>query len=531
MKDIISKYPVFNRNHKLFLFIICIAVIQFLSLSYAKADTCYVSGDLIYLKNQAILKSKTSSWKLEGLEIKKLLQSPTQVHVEGNCNSLTNILTIKNLIKIKPGLDKEVTFNQPNSSVLAQVPYSSRAIQFAKHYQSISDSLHHHLGEPKVITSLAFESHVVKDVALQLEKLESGIRLGKALRELKDYKFSKIAPFFKELLSLMSDAKMASVIFKYGIKPFITNSPLNWGWHHLDKIILDLESLYENMSAMNMHIFSFMTSIDKSPLDLYFNTYLQQGKYFNGRIVFPDDTNKLLEDAFYKLYLAYNSQDLEVRKKLSLEFSILLIAHEQIHAQDYYDQIKDQHKILAGSLQVIDPIGKYKLAKNNWALFNTRFSLVNKLQYDVRNITSEMILNNTYKKGTIPHYYQSRIYHRKSLSMLEAPKDLDELLPSTISIDANLDIAIKLIKSSGCLGCHKIDSLNAGGIVGPDLSKVGLKLSFNDIKTSIIDPEQVISTDCLTAPTCASGLMPKTYSESLTETEIDIMSDYLSKLR
>jgi len=73
-----------------------------------------------------------------------------------------------------------------------------------------------------------------------------------------------------------------------------------------------------------------------------------------------------------------------------------------------------------------------------------------------------------------------------------------------------------LIYGVGCIVCHSIG--RTGGQVGPALTNIGRKLSSDDLKRLLRNPEELLP----------DGKMPQLY---LTEQEIDGLAGYLSKLR
>lgn len=521
----LSNISVLTNSFTFKVVIVLIACQQYTAKASPLSKNCYITGQISQENQvQSLTTSKNKKWTLTKLippeNVGKVL------HISGPCTN--SKVKADFYLKVKNSANLEnIKFNTPSEKIFALQPFSKRALGFASEYQKLSDNLHKHIGEPMVITSLAFESHVVKDVFVQLQNLEKAILMGKNLLAVGKKDFKKIKPFLKDFFKLLGNKNMSKALFKYGIKPFFTTPIKDWGWHNLVKIVKDLEKLHENMSAMNMHIFSFMTSDTQSPLKNYYDAYREAGVYFNGRVDFPEDTNNLLKEAFYNLYLLYNTENLIKRKVYSLNFSLLLIAHEQMHAQKYYDKIKNQHELLAGSLEVLDPIGKYKLVKDNWANFNVRFSLDKGTT--LFSVTPEQVVNNEFNKGTIPHYYYSRIFHQDSLELLKQPIELQNF---KIENDNNTfkETAKNILSQTGCLGCHKAGPGLPGGTVGPDLGKLGKRLSFNEIKESIISPDKIISKHC-NGNLCAAGVMPKNYNSILTEDEINEISNYLKELK
>ncbi len=84
-----------------------------------------------------------------------------------------------------------------------------------------------------------------------------------------------------------------------------------------------------------------------------------------------------------------------------------------------------------------------------------------------------------------------------------------------------------LFGTAGCAGCHAING--QGGGIGPELTKVYATKGPDYIKESILTPNAVIATTCPTGA-CPSGIMPQTFSESLSETDINAIIEYLKSV-
>jgi cytochrome c551/c552 len=427
-----------------------------------------------------------------------------------------------------PAANKNMpTFTTPPSSILGIRPYSARAIEFAKHYQEMSEQLHNYLGEPRVITSLAFESHVVNDVSKNLKNLEDSIALAEQLKATKTGDIKAVGKFIKDLPGVLTSKESAMATYRYGLKPFIDLPIEKWGWHNLDQIIMELKELHENMAAMNMHIFSYMTSPQVSPLVVFFKQIAKCDPKFNGYMNFPNDKNGVLREAFHKLYLLSESKEVEERKKHSYDFSILLIAHEQMYAQTYYDRISKQHEKLAGLFKVNDPVGQYQLIDKSWADFNVRFSL--NIEKSPENLTASDILKTTRKPGTITGYYESRIFAKNALSLLVSPKfPIVPEGPKPAAVDENR--GMKLLTQYGCVGCHSTSGATTTSTVGPNLGKVGSYLNKEKIKQAILNPNAEISNHC-SGKQCASNIMPQNYKDIIKPEEIDFLVQYISELK
>lgn len=469
-----------------------------------------------------------------------------------DCQYITNLFSKKSLAVISgllttslfqlgsPSIilaapSSEIAVNQiifetePDARILAIKPYSQRALGFAQVYAELSKQVNQYLGEPQVITTLAFESHVVKDVSENLELLEKTIQVAKALRATRDFQFSEIFPFFSGTFEILTKPGTFGGFYAYAVAPFFQNAPWNWGWRHLDASIKELESLHENMSAMNMHIFRYMTNPGTSALTKYFKAAQDKGKDFDGWVYFVDDQQDILREAFHRFYLIKNSKNLKERKQLSWEFSILMIAFEQIQAQKYYDAISSPHEKLAGSFFVEDPIGHYNLAKASWADFRVRFSLPLDRPLDMLQIDSKTILANSVRPGTIPHYYWSRIQSDKALLMLAPPAKVKNFrAPYLDEVQSpSQGLAQRILNAQGCLGCHTHSGAGGTGVVGPDLTHIGSRLDANEIQQSIFAPNAVISNHCPTSNgSCPIDVMPN-YSQKMSMDDLQVIANFL----
>ncbi|MEM8862803.1 MAG: hypothetical protein AAGD96_31210, partial [Chloroflexota bacterium] len=111
-------------------------------------------------------------------------------------------------------------------------------------------------------------------------------------------------------------------------------------------------------------------------------------------------------------------------------------------------------------------------------------------------------------------------------------------IPAATSTPAPLEgqDAETILLNSGCLACHVIGDLGDHGKVGPDMTNIGanaaalgapLGLSGSEyVRRSILYPNEYIAPDCPNGP-CLSNIMPKTYGERLTATQLETMVAYL----
>jgi cytochrome c2 len=89
--------------------------------------------------------------------------------------------------------------------------------------------------------------------------------------------------------------------------------------------------------------------------------------------------------------------------------------------------------------------------------------------------------------------------------------------------------AEEIIGELGCAACHTLEAVGAEGVVGPDLSAIGSRLTAEEIRTSILDPDAIIAEDCPGAP-CAAGIMPKDFGSRLTGSQLELLVSFLSAL-
>lgn len=92
--------------------------------------------------------------------------------------------------------------------------------------------------------------------------------------------------------------------------------------------------------------------------------------------------------------------------------------------------------------------------------------------------------------------------------------------------------------SGGCVACHNIKGIGGGAArLGPGLSQAGFIASerrpgyeaLDYLEESILNPGAFVRTNCPDGP-CIDGLMPQTYSETLTSDEISTIVNYLAAL-
>lgn len=87
----------------------------------------------------------------------------------------------------------------------------------------------------------------------------------------------------------------------------------------------------------------------------------------------------------------------------------------------------------------------------------------------------------------------------------------------------------EILLAAGCSGCHTIEALDMQGVVGPDLSQVGSRLTPAEIRESILAPDAVIAEECPNGP-CQSGIMPGDFGQRLTAAQLETLVIFLSNL-
>ena len=76
--------------------------------------------------------------------------------------------------------------------------------------------------------------------------------------------------------------------------------------------------------------------------------------------------------------------------------------------------------------------------------------------------------------------------------------------------------------SAGCVGCHKIGS--EGAAVGPDLTRVGARLTAAGIREAILLPDAKVTKGFEKF----AGIMPKTFGDQLTANQLEALIRFLA---
>ena len=82
-----------------------------------------------------------------------------------------------------------------------------------------------------------------------------------------------------------------------------------------------------------------------------------------------------------------------------------------------------------------------------------------------------------------------------------------------------------IFRGAGCVGCHKIGS--DGAAIGPDLTHVGARLSAALIRESILTPDAKIAKGFEKF----AGIMPKTFGDQLTASQLESLVRFLAAHR
>ena len=79
-----------------------------------------------------------------------------------------------------------------------------------------------------------------------------------------------------------------------------------------------------------------------------------------------------------------------------------------------------------------------------------------------------------------------------------------------------------IIRGGGCLGCHKVG--NEGGPIGPDLNRIGARLSSAQLREALLEPDARIATGYEKF----AGVMPKTFGSQLTAAQFESLVRFLA---
>ncbi len=81
--------------------------------------------------------------------------------------------------------------------------------------------------------------------------------------------------------------------------------------------------------------------------------------------------------------------------------------------------------------------------------------------------------------------------------------------------------AEEVMAKLGCTACHSLE--NSDVLMGPSLQSIGSRLSVEEIRQSIIDPEVVIPEGF------SGGMMPANFGEQITAREMEMMVQFLAQ--
>ncbi len=84
---------------------------------------------------------------------------------------------------------------------------------------------------------------------------------------------------------------------------------------------------------------------------------------------------------------------------------------------------------------------------------------------------------------------------------------------------------VELYRAGGCVGCHKLDA--EGGAVGPDLTRIGARLSAAAIREGILAPDATIARGYEQF----AGIMPKTFGDQMTAAQLEALVRFLAARR
>jgi hypothetical protein len=80
---------------------------------------------------------------------------------------------------------------------------------------------------------------------------------------------------------------------------------------------------------------------------------------------------------------------------------------------------------------------------------------------------------------------------------------------------------MQLLTENACIGCHQIDG--AGAPIGPPFDGIGSRIDADRIRRGILDPDAEIAEGFEPF----AGVMPKTFGQSLSAAQLEILVQFL----
>ena len=59
-----------------------------------------------------------------------------------------------------------------------------------------------------------------------------------------------------------------------------------------------------------------------------------------------------------------------------------------------------------------------------------------------------------------------------------------------LAAPGNQTLALRLIDSQGCRACHRLNGAGVGASIGPELDKVGSRLTGEQLRTKLVNPQK-----------------------------------------
>jgi nitrite reductase (NO-forming)/hydroxylamine reductase len=147
---------------------------------------------------------------------------------------------------------------------------------------------------------------------------------------------------------------------------------------------------------------------------------------------------------------------------------------------------------------------------------------------------------------TVPGHAEAGMKGYLLVGEAQAPEtESPAVMGSETTEGSESEAILAAFQKGGCSACHVIPGIpNAVGTIGPDLTEIattaseqmqsseytGAAQSADEyIRESLVDPNIFVAPICPSGP-CPSGLMPSTLKDTLSESELSAIVDYLSGL-
>jgi len=137
-------------------------------------------------------------------------------------------------------------------------------------------------------------------------------------------------------------------------------------------------------------------------------------------------------------------------------------------------------------------------------------------------IDPNVVIADGYDADFMPADFGEEMRGTELLVLTDYLMALPDVAPVSDEEEELATTGLEVVENYGCAGCHDLDGSEAD--IGPALNGIGTRMSADEIRAAILDPNAVITEGY------EADMMPDYFGDDMADSEIELVIDYLMKL-